>query len=106
MVLVGPQVRHPTRLVRQTAKDTDVRLDPPAWDASADPGAVRLAADFPTRRQCPEAVRDSRPSALVDALETTAARPCLELPQLDALPMVVCLAHCAAQEFPLPAVAP
>jgi len=46
MVLAGPQVRHPTRLVRQTAKGTDVRLDPLAWDALADPDAVRLAADF------------------------------------------------------------
>ena len=73
MVLVGPQVRHPTRLVRRTAKDTDVRLDPPAWDASADPGAVRPAADFPTRCQCPEGVRDSRPSAWVDAPEPKAA---------------------------------
>jgi hypothetical protein len=73
MVLVGPQVHHPTRLVRQTAKDTDVRLDPPAWDASVDLDAVRrLAADFPTRRQCPEAVRDSRPSASADALEPKA----------------------------------
>jgi len=73
MVLVGPQVRHPTRLVHRTAKDTDVRLDPPAWDASADLDAVRPAADFPTRRLCPEAVRDSRPSAWADALEPKAA---------------------------------
>jgi hypothetical protein len=72
MALAGPQVRHPTRLVRQTAKGTDVRLDPLAWDALADPDAVRLAADFLTRRQCPEAVRDSRPSAWVDAPESKA----------------------------------
>ena len=72
MVLVGPQVRHPTRLVHLTAKGTDARLDPLAWDASADLDAVRLAADFLTRRQCPEAVRGSRPSAWVDALESKA----------------------------------
>jgi hypothetical protein len=72
MALAGPQVRHPTRLVRQTAKGTDVRLDPLAWDALADPDAVRLAADFLTRRQCPEAVRDSRPWASAAALEPKA----------------------------------
>ena len=59
MVLVDPQVRRPNRLVRPSAMDTTVRPAPLASDASADPDAVRLAADFPAL--CQEAVPDFRP---------------------------------------------
>jgi hypothetical protein len=65
MVLVDLQVRHPTRLVHPTAKDTDARLGPPASDAWVDPDAVRPAADCLVL--CPEVVRDSLLSASADA---------------------------------------
>ena len=52
MILVGPQVRHQSRLVRPTAKDRVVHLAPPALDASVAPDGVHLAAGFP--HPCPE----------------------------------------------------
>jgi len=104
MVLVGLQVRHPTRLVRQTAKGTDVRLDPLAWDALADPDAVRLAADLPPL--CREAVRGSRQSASADATEPKTVQRRRELRLLDALPTVVCRRLAQNAEFPQPVAAP
>ncbi len=106
MVSAGLQVRRPSRLVRPAATDRAVHLALSASDASADPDAVRLAADLPA--QCPEVVRDSRPSALADAPEPQAVRSRQALPLLDALPMVACphLARDVAQEFPPPAGAP
>jgi hypothetical protein len=104
MILVGPQVRHQSRLVRPTAKDRVVHLAPPALDASVAPDGVHLAAGFP--HPCPEVVRGSRRSALADAPELPDARPFQVLPRLDAPPMVVCrrLAQDAAR-FP-PVAAP
>ena len=105
MILVGPQVRHRSRLVRPTAKDRVDRLAPLASDASVAPDVVHLAAGFP--HPCPEAVRGSRRSALADAPELRDAWPFQALPLLDAPPMVVCrcLAQDAAQ-FPPPVAAP
>jgi hypothetical protein len=68
MFLAGLQVRRQkTLLIHPAAKGTIAHLAPLASDASADPDAVRLAADLPPL--CPEAVRDSRRSASADAPE-------------------------------------
>ena len=67
MVSVGLQVRRPTRLIHPAAKDTIVRLAPPASDASVDPDAVRFVADLPAR--CPEAALGSLRLASVVARE-------------------------------------
>jgi hypothetical protein len=105
MILVGPRVRHRSRLVRPTAKDRVVHLAPPASDVSVAPDVVHLAAGFP--HPCPEAVHGSRRSALADAPELPDAWPSQALLPLDAPPMVVCrcLAQDAAQ-FPPPVAAP
>jgi len=105
MIFVGPRVRRRSRLVRPTAKDRVVHLALLASDVSVAPDVVHLAAGFPP--PCPEAVRDSRRSALADAPELQDARPFQALPPLDAPPMVVCrcLAQDAAQ-FPPPFAAP
>ncbi len=97
MFLAALQVRRQKTLrIHPAAKDTIARLAPLASDASADPDAVRLAADLP--RLCPEAVRDSRRSASADAPEP---------PLLAAPSMVAC--RCRAQDVtqgsPPPAVA-
>jgi hypothetical protein len=104
-ILAGPLVHHRSRLVHSTAKDRVVHLARPASDASVAPDVARLAADLPP--QCPEAVRDSRQSALGDAPEPQDAWPFQALPLPDAPPMVVCrcLAQVAAQ-LPLPVAAP
>jgi hypothetical protein len=94
MILVGPRVRHQSRLVRPTAKDRVVHLAPPALDASVAPDVVHLAAGFPP--PSPEAVRGSHRSALADAPELRDALPFQALPPLDAPPMVVC--PCLAQD--------
>ena len=102
MVWVVLQVRRcPARL---TVKDRIVHLAPTASDASADPDVVLLAADLPT--QCSEVVRGSRQSASAGAPGPRAVLQRQELPQPDALPMVVyrCLAQNA--KFPRPVVAP
>lgn len=96
MVLAGPQVRHPARLIHQAVKDTIARLVPRASAASVDPDAVRPGADLPAR--CPEAVRDSHRLALADAPEPKAVLLCQswqEPPQPDAPPTAVC--PCLAQ---------
>jgi hypothetical protein len=105
MILVGPQVRHQSRLVRPTAKDRVDRLARLASDASVAPDVVHLAAGFP--HPCPEAVRGSRRSALADAPELRDARPSQALLPLDALLMAVCrrLGQDAAQ-FPVLVAAP
>jgi hypothetical protein len=105
MILVGPLVRHRSRLVRPTAKDRVDRLALLASDASVAPDVVHLAAGFP--HPCPEAVRGSRRSALADAPELRHAWPFQALPPLDAPPMVV--RRCPAQDaahFPPPVAAP
>ena len=105
MILVGPQVRHQSRLVRPTAKDRVVHLAPLASDASVAPDVVHLAADFP--RPGLEVVRGSRRSALAGAPESPDAWPFQALPPLDAPPLVVsrCLAQDAAR-FPALVAAP
>jgi hypothetical protein len=105
MIFVGLRVRHRSRLVRPTAKDRVVHLAPLASDVLVAPDGVHLAADFPL--PFPEAVRDSRQSALADAPELQDARPFQAQPPLDAPPMVVCrcLGQDAAQ-FPPPVAAP
>ena len=102
--MVGPQVHPPARLIHQAVKDMIARLAPPASGAWVDPDAVRLAADLPPR--CPEAARDFRPSALVDAPEPQAVGTCQALLPPAAPPRVACryLARDAAQQFPLPDV--
>lgn len=102
--MVGPRVRHRSRLVRPTAKDTVVHLAPLASDVSVALDVVHLAGDF--LHPCPEAVRGFRRSALADAPELRDAWPFQALPPLVAPPMVVCryLARDAAK-FP-PVAAP
>jgi hypothetical protein len=101
MVLVVLQVRRcPARL---TVKDRIV-LAPTASDALADPDVVLLAADFPT--QCSEVVRGSRQSASAGAPGPRAALQCQELPQPDALPMVVYRRLAQNAQFPRPVAAP
>jgi hypothetical protein len=103
MVWVGPRVRHLSRLVRPNAKDRIARLALLVSGASVDPDAVRLAAGLPPR--CPEAVRDSRRSALAAAPEPRAVPSCWALRPLGVLPMAAYLAL-NVDAFPLPVAAP
>jgi len=79
MALAVPQVRRLNRLVLPIVMDRTVRPARRAWDASADPDAVRLVFDLQVPK---EAVRDSRPLASVDALEMLAVHPPQAHPKL------------------------
>jgi hypothetical protein len=96
MVSADLLVRRSSLPVHQTVKDKAARPGPKASDALADPDEVLPAAEHSV--QCPEAVRDFRLSAWVDAPEPWASWRCPVPQPPDAPPKAV--AQVALKEVP------